>query len=160
MAGCSVTSQINAAIWFFSKAKYLIWSVHLIVWGLYRPRSMICSGTGQLANSFESMGTVPTTENDMLGDWSTSPFIRKSGDCTGHRAWYAQGLVDQPAHSKVWGLYRPPSMICLGTGRPVRSFKSLGIAPTTEHDTFGDWSVSLLSRKQAWYYWGLVNSIA
>ena len=38
----------------------------------------------------------------------------------------------------AWGLYRPPSMIRWGTGRPVRGFDSLGTVPTTEHDTLGD----------------------
>ena len=64
------------------------------------------------------------------------------GDCTDHRACYARGLVDQFAYSTTWGLYRPPSTLCSGTGRPVRLFDNLGTVPTTEHDMLGDWPTS------------------
>jgi len=64
------------------------------------------------------------------------------GDCTDHRACYARGLVDQFAHSTIWGLYRPPSMICSGTGRPIRPLDNLGTVPTTEYDMLRDWSTS------------------
>jgi len=80
---------------------------------------MICSGTGRPVCPIENLETVPTTEHDMLRDWSTSLPNRQSGDCTDHRARYAQGLVDQFAQSTIWGLYRPPSMICSGIGRPI-----------------------------------------
>ena len=56
---------------------------------------------------------------------------------------YAQGLADQFAQSTIRGLYRPPSMICSGTGRPVHPIDNLGTIPTTEHDMLGDWSTSL-----------------
>ena len=73
--------------------------------------------------------------------------IRQSGDCTDHRARYARGLVDQFAHSTIWGLYRPPSTICSGTGRPVRLLDNLGTVPATEHDMLGDWSTSSPTRQ-------------
>jgi hypothetical protein len=77
-------------------------------------------------------GTVPTTEHYTLGDWSTSSPIYELGDCTDHRALYARGLVDQPTNLRIRGLYRPPSVICSGTGRLVYSIAD-------EHDMLGDW---------------------
>ena len=41
------------------------------------------------------------------------------------------------------GLYRPPSILCSGTGRPVCSINP-GTVPTTEHVMYGDWLTSLL----------------
>jgi len=79
----------------------------------------------------------------MLGDWSSSLPVWRSGDCTDHRALYARGLVVQPASLEIWGLHRPTSTICSGTGRPVYQFGDLGTAPTTEHCMLGDWSSSL-----------------
>jgi len=80
---------------------------------------MICSRTGRPVYQIDNLGTVPTTEHDMLGDWSTSLPNRQSGDCTDHQARYARGLVDQFAQTTIWGLYRTPSMICSGTGRSI-----------------------------------------
>jgi len=81
----------------------------------------------------------------MLGDWSTSLFIRLFGwlhrppsttcsgtgrpvcsfdysvDCTDHRAWHARGLVDQSAN-----------------------LISRLIVLTTERDTLGEWPISTL----------------
>jgi len=74
-------------------------------------------------------------------------FVKKSGDCTDHRAWYARGLVDQPAQMKsedctdhrawhAWGLVDQSTQIRSGT------------TPTTEHDTLGDWSIRLYTRQR------------
>ena len=133
---------------------------HLKFWGLYRPPSVICSGTGRPAHPFGILRTVPTTEHYMLGDWTTSPPIWNSGDCIDHRALYARGQVDQPAHLEFWGLDRPPSVICSGTGRPAYPFEFLGTVPTTERYMLEDWLTSLLHRRRARYARGLVNSIA
>jgi len=65
------------------------------------------------------LGTAPTTEHCMLGDWLPSF-----------------------ASSKIWGLHRLPSTVCLGTGRPDSQLGDLGTAPTTEHCMLGDWSPS------------------
>jgi hypothetical protein len=78
----------------------------------------------------------------MLGDWSISPPIWNSRDCTDQRALYARGLVDQPAHLEFWGLYRPPSVIGLGTDQPACPFEILGTVPSTERYMLGDWSTS------------------
>jgi len=75
MAGCSVTSHINTAIQFFQKISKILGQT-----------SMICSGTGRPVCPIDNLGTVPTTEHDMLGDWPTSSPNRQSGDCTDHRA--------------------------------------------------------------------------
>jgi len=64
MAGCSVTSQVNAVLQFFHKDEYVIRPVRPI----------------------DNLGIVPTTEHNMLGDWSTSSPNRQLGDCTDHRA--------------------------------------------------------------------------
>jgi len=123
IAGCSVTSHINTAIRFFQK---------------------ICSGTGRPVRPIDNSRTVPTTEHDMLGDWPTSSPNRQSGDCNDHRAWYARGLADQFTQSTIWGLYRPPSMICSGTGRLVHPFwlvwplENPGAVPIVEQDVLGD----------------------
>ena len=70
-------------------------------------------------------------------------FSKRQVDLVDDRALYAQGLVDQPTHLKVWGLYRPPSFIRSGTGRPACPFDSLGTVPTTELYTLGDGSTSM-----------------
>jgi len=116
-------------------------------WGLHRPPSTVCLGTGRPVCQFGDLGTAPTTEHCMLGDWSTSLPVWRSEDCTHHRALYARGLVDQSASLEIWGLHRPPSTVCSGTGRPVCQFGDLGTVPTTEHCTLGGWSTSLLVRR-------------
>jgi len=88
------------------------------------------------------LGTAPTTGHSMLWNWSSSPPVWKSGDCTDHRALFARGLVVHSTSLAIWGLHRPPSTVCSGTGRAVRQFGDLGAAPTTEHGTLGDWSTN------------------
>jgi len=73
-------------------------------------------------------------EHDMLVDWSTSLPNRQYGDCTDHRARYTRGL------------YRPPSTIYSGIGRPVCPINHLETIPTTE-DMLGDWSTSSPNRQ-------------
>jgi len=64
-------------------------------WGLHRPPSTICSGTGRPVCPMKR-GTAPTTKRGMLRDWSTS-LPNEARDCTNHRVLYARGLVDQSA---------------------------------------------------------------
>ena len=92
--------------------------------------STIRSGTGRPVCQFGDLGTAPTTEHYTLGDWSTSLPVWRPRGCSDHRALYAQGLVDKSASLETWGLHRPPSTICPGTGRPVCQFGDLGTAPT------------------------------
>jgi len=113
------------------------------------------------------LGTAPTTEHCMLGDWSPSPSTRRSGDCTDHRGLYARGLVAQPVNSEIRGLHRPPSTVCSGTGRPARQLGDPGTASTTEHRMLGDWSPSPPARgsggrtdHRALYARGLVDQPA
>ena len=115
---------------------------HSTCWELYRPPIIICSGTGRPVRLFNLLGTEPTIDHYMLGDWSTSSPIRLVGNCTDHRSLYARGLVDQFAYSTCWELNRPSIIICSGTGRPVRPFDLLGTEPTTDHYMLGDWSTS------------------
>ena len=77
-------------------------SASLEIWGLHRPPSTVCSGTGRPVYQFGDLGTTPTTEYRMLGDWSTSLPVWRSRDCTDHRAPYARGLVDQSASLEIW----------------------------------------------------------
>jgi len=96
-------------------------------WGLHRPPSTVCSRTGRPVCQFGYLGTAPTTEYRMLGDWSTSLPVWIYGDCTDHRVQYARGLIDQSASLEIWGLHRPPSTVCSETGRPVCQFGNLGM---------------------------------
>jgi len=109
-------------------------------WGLHRPPSTVCLGTGRPVRQFGDLGTAPTIEYCMLGDWSPSPPVWRSRDCTDHRVLYARGLVTQPTSLEIWGLHRPSSTVCSRTGHPVRQFGDLGTATTTEHCMLGDWS--------------------
>ena len=76
----------------FIEDKKFVW-IHPRSWGLYRPPSMACSGIGWLVYPIE-LGTVPTTEHCMLGDWSTS-LPNWARDWTDYWAWCARGLVKQ-----------------------------------------------------------------
>jgi len=78
-------------------------SASLEIWRLHRPPSIVCSGTGRPVRQFGDLGTAPTTEHCMLGDWSPSQPTRRSGGRTDHRALYARGLVDQLASLEELG---------------------------------------------------------
>ena len=68
----------------------------LIIWGLYRPPSIICSGTGRPARLLIIRGLYRPPSIICLG-------------------------TSRPARLLIIrGLYRPPSIICSGTGRPAR----------------------------------------
>ena len=133
----------------------------------FGPVDKLRSGTRRLLPTL-CPGTAPTTKHVYFSNHarglvdyylrcarrlrrppSTFTFLTTLGDCTDHRALYARGLVDQPAQLKVWRLYRPPSIIRSGTGRLAHPFESLGTVSTSEHDTLGDWSTSLLHRIRA-----------
>jgi len=99
--------------------------------------------TSRISGGMTSLGTVPTTEHYRPGDWSTGLPVWQLGDCTDHRALYAQGLVDKSTSLAIWGLHSPLSTIDPGTGRQVYQFGNLETAPTTKHYMPGDWSTSL-----------------
>jgi len=52
-------------------------SAILEIWGLHRPPSTIRSETGRPVCQFGDLGTSPTTEHYMPGDWSTSLLMQK-----------------------------------------------------------------------------------
>ena len=122
-------------------------STHPTSWGLYRPLSIICSRTGRPVYPSDILGTIPTTEHSMLGNWSNSlPIVHLRG-CTDHRALHARGLVDQSAFSTTYGLHQSSSTTYSGTGRLVRFFKRLGTVPNVEHDVLRNWLIGSLSQE-------------
>ena len=98
-----VMSPINEGKCYFpnlnkqvTEDKKSVW-IHPKIWGLNRPPSMVCSGTGRLAYPNEIWG------------------LRRPPSMVCSR-------TDRPAcPNKIWGLHRPLSMVCSGTGWLARS---------------------------------------
>ena len=128
--------------------------------------STICPGTDRPVCQFGDLGTAPTTEHYMPGDWSTSLPVWRLGDCIDQSEHYMLGDwstspqfensgtaptnlsticlgTGRLVHNlKIRGLYRPPSVIYAGTGRLVYLIAN-------EHDMLGDWSIGLFNCKRA-----------